>query len=358
MNHLHVNGFVHGSSTPSYTSTITLDQREPPHREVLHRREQQAEQRREGQMHNTYVQRWGRWYPTIGQERYMLPADDGECDRLDIFHKFFSVARADEPSPFPGLCSHPLPPDCPKILDLGCGTGIWSIDIADRLVAQGPYYVEGWDLSYNQPEKIPKNVFFRQQDMEDPWINVEPDSFDLIHMRMLNGSIRDWDRLYANVFRHLKPGSGLLEQAEIDWQPKSNVDPSIIRDTALMEWSDKLHQGFERAGMRLDTAADTKARLARAGFVDIEYREKRIYLNPWPADETEKDIARWFNLGLTQGLEALTLKSLIYWLHLPEQEVRELIEKVKVDICRRQWQTFCTMHIWVARRPPHPTRRA
>jgi hypothetical protein len=47
-----------------------------------------------------------------------------ELERLDVFHKVFLVARKD------ALHSAPLSnPESPRILDLGCGTGIWGIDM-------------------------------------------------------------------------------------------------------------------------------------------------------------------------------------------------------------------------------------
>jgi SAM-dependent methyltransferase len=50
-----------------------------------------------------------------------------EKDRMDIYHKFFLVARREQ------LHSTPFTPnyDGPRILDLGCGTGIWAIDMAE-----------------------------------------------------------------------------------------------------------------------------------------------------------------------------------------------------------------------------------
>jgi ubiquinone/menaquinone biosynthesis C-methylase UbiE len=46
---------------------------------------------------------------------------------MDIFHKFFTVARRDQvhSKPFLGLHGRG-----PRVLDLGTGTGIWAMDIA------------------------------------------------------------------------------------------------------------------------------------------------------------------------------------------------------------------------------------
>jgi SAM-dependent methyltransferase len=48
---------------------------------------------------------------------------------MDIFHKIFLVARQND-SPYGGLHQRPLPIH-PRVLDLGCGTGIWAIDMAE-----------------------------------------------------------------------------------------------------------------------------------------------------------------------------------------------------------------------------------
>ncbi|KAI1179117.1 S-adenosyl-L-methionine-dependent methyltransferase [Nemania sp. FL0916] len=304
--------------------------------------------------HEWYTLRWGRYYGTYKQGKYLLPCDDRECDRLDIMHKFFQVVRQFENPSLGGLFTHPLP-DRPKILDLGCGTGIWAIDMADRHATQGQ--VQGWDLNLIQPAAIPPNVTFSRRDFEDPWVEVEQNSLDLIHMRLLNGSVENYPRLYSQVFKHLKPGSGYLEQVEIDWRPQCDGDPTALNGSKFMEWSHKVHQGFARAGRKLEMDPNTESILKDIGFT-VEHREILIALTPWPEHEHRKDMARWFNLGLNQGLDALTFESVIHWLGYPEPEVRELIEQVKVDMCKREWRTFCTLHIFVARKPPPPGRRA
>jgi len=92
----------------------------------------------------------GRFYHAWHKGKYMFPCDEVRtslCDlshssllmlihlqeeknRLDIFHKTFTVARKGQ------LFSAPLnitPGRRCKILDLGCGTGIWSIDVAESV---------------------------------------------------------------------------------------------------------------------------------------------------------------------------------------------------------------------------------
>lgn len=48
---------------------------------------------------------------------------------------------------------------------------------------------------------IPANMRFLQKDIEDRWQDLDPGTWDLIHMRCLMGSISDWPRVYAEVYR-------------------------------------------------------------------------------------------------------------------------------------------------------------
>ena len=49
--------------------------------------------------------------------------------------------------------------------------------------------------------RIPPNLRFRTpRDFESPWFMGE-DSWDLIHLAMLCGSVTSWHEMYANVLR-------------------------------------------------------------------------------------------------------------------------------------------------------------
>jgi len=69
--------------------------------------------------------------------------------------------------------------------------------------------VIGTDLSPMQPRYVPPNVRFEIDNAEDEWMYGE-NTFDFIHIRTLLGSIKDWDRLYRQAYRALKPVSTCL----------------------------------------------------------------------------------------------------------------------------------------------------
>jgi methylase of polypeptide subunit release factors len=51
-----------------------------------------------------------------------------ELNRLDIFHKVFLLARDNQP------LQVKLERKAPRIMDIGTGTGIWAINVAEESV--------------------------------------------------------------------------------------------------------------------------------------------------------------------------------------------------------------------------------
>ena len=83
--------------------------------------------------------------------------------------------------------------------------------------------------------------------------------------------------------------------------------------------------------------------LERTGFVEIQEQIIKVPLNPWPADPHLKDIGRWYNLGLTQGLEALTLAPMIRMTHWNRGDVDRLVSEVKREVCSKRFHAYCNM---------------
>jgi trans-aconitate methyltransferase len=121
--------------------------------------------------------------------------------------------------------------DPKQIIDLGCGTGIWCMDMADEHPGAE---IVGVDLSPIQPSFTPPNCKFEIDDVTSTW-TYPLNHFDFINIRSLYGSIADWPSLYAQVYRHMQPG-GYLHQLEMSIQFKSD-DGTLAPDHVLSQWS-------------------------------------------------------------------------------------------------------------------------
>lgn len=89
----------------------------------------------------------------------------------------------------------PIESNPQRILDLGCGTGKWCIDMGDLYPSAE---VIGIDLSPSQPMMVPPNVCFELDDIEDDW--TFGFQFDYIHSRYMIGTICDWSRLVHQCY--------------------------------------------------------------------------------------------------------------------------------------------------------------
>lgn len=70
-----------------------------------------------------------------------------------------------------------------KILDIGTGTGIWAIEMAEKYTSA---HMVGIDITPIQPELVPPNVQFLLEDAED-LSAYDDNSFDLVHIRAMAG---------------------------------------------------------------------------------------------------------------------------------------------------------------------------
>jgi cyclopropane fatty-acyl-phospholipid synthase-like methyltransferase len=137
-----------------------------------------------------------------------LPNDDREQDRMDMLHHVFLMCVGG------ALWRAPIVNDTgssPKrILDLGCGTGLWCLEAADILTDA---LVEGVDLSPIQPTWVPPNCSFYVDDFEEPWTYDSGKKFDYIHGRAMAACIADWPKLFTRIYENLEDG-GYVEFQE------------------------------------------------------------------------------------------------------------------------------------------------
>ncbi|KAH7155508.1 methyl transferase [Dactylonectria estremocensis] len=276
---------------------------------------------------------------------YLLPIDNEELNRLDILHKVFLVARGNKPF------RSPIVRPAPKVMDLGTGTGIWGINVAEECFTESQ--IMAVDLNQIQPELIPIGVIAQQFDIEQPTWGPLLTNCDLIHVRMMLGSLKTntWPHTYRKILDHLAPGIGHMEHVEIDWTPRWDDDKRPTK-SAFEEWATLFYSGMDMFDRSARVNSNERyLMMEAAGFTDIKEEVIRAYVCPWSEDRTERELARWFNLGLTHSLDSLSLIPLIEKMGMTLEQVKELSEKVKKEICVLRYHTYCNIHVWTGRRP-------
>lgn len=119
---------------------------------------------------------------------------------------------------------HLAPIKAPReILDVGTGTGIWAIQMADKFPEA---QVTGTDLSPIQPDLVPENCVFEIDDNSLDW-TWEDNQLDYVHVREMMGSIKDWDLFCSEALRCIAPG-GYIEIMEHSTWPVRHFPHSAI----------------------------------------------------------------------------------------------------------------------------------
>ena len=207
-----------------------------------------------------YREENGRTYHSFGSSEHWGPNDEKAQDQQDLSHHLWSLALKGK--------LYLAPVEDPKeILDLGTGTGIWSIEAAEQ---HPDCQVKGIDLSPIQPTWVPPNCYFEIDDFNMEWL--DEGKFDLIHARELLGTAPDWPAVYAKALKALKPG-GWLEQHEPSLFFLSSVQDPLPADHPFPQWGTLMTEAGHKANARFDIGHEIKGWMEAAGFVNVtEYR--------------------------------------------------------------------------------------
>ncbi|OLN81027.1 hypothetical protein CCHL11_09991 [Colletotrichum chlorophyti] len=263
----------------------------------------------------------GRTYHSMSRGKYAYPNDD---------HHIWLITLDGE------LACSPNRHTAKRVLDLGTGTGIWAIDLAD---SNPGAEIIGVDLSAIQPEFLPSNCSFEIDDLELDWQWNLP--FDYIFCRSLAGSWADFPSIIRKAYDNLTPG-GYFEIQDLEL-PSRCDDGSVPPTAATYRWQATLLDAADHVGRPLNYAPDCIPDLRRAGFVDISHQVFKWPFNTWPEDPKLKELGRWHCTNLEMGIEGFSLALLTRAKGWSRADVEALCEEVKVEVKDTRLHSYWNM---------------
>lgn len=252
---------------------------------------------------------------------YMLPKDEREVDRLDMQHY---TAR------FIIHGNHMAPLDKPgRILDVGCGTGRWVIEMAKEFPQAE---VVGLDIvkpNINS-EARPVNTLFTQRDVLKG-LPFTDGVFDYVHMRFLIAALptKDFLSVINELQRVTRPG-GWIELTE----------PGLLLNTGpglstLWKW---LFVFGERRNIEMGASKSIAKMLRDAKCTNITYKEL-----PAPVGEHGGQLGRMLGANILSITEAVRMPIISLKIATAE-EYDAMLARARTELA----QGHCTSSLHIA----------
>ncbi|KAK6537879.1 hypothetical protein TWF694_010777 [Orbilia ellipsospora] len=231
------------AQTTTATATTTTTANPPP------RKEPQYFMGRP--VHPNYHYKRNRRYAGDDSIPYPLPCDQQEVNRQNIlhhiFHEVFGTIHAAE---FPKVQDIPS-----KVLDVGCGSGLWIASMADEFAARGRPNVHftGLDIVRNCPDMSGVNFRFIKHNILNLPLPFATGEFDYIMVREMTlcyPQDRNSESLLEEYLRILKVGGTLEFQCSdhtIRCLSPSSIPPSSRSGAYLMTASTRFNLKSENS---------------------------------------------------------------------------------------------------------------
>jgi len=159
---------------------------------------------------------------------YRLPADEEEMERLQKQHLMLRELLGKYPPEFDAVLAEEAPGGETKaVLDLGCGSGGWIMELALNFPHVNCVAV---DLVPLQSTAMPPNC---RSEVDDVNLGLEHyyGDFNIVHARAVASGVRDYPGFIEHVGRVLRPG-GLMYLAEFDFNMYDEDKNMVHVDTS------------------------------------------------------------------------------------------------------------------------------
>ncbi|KAK0624950.1 S-adenosyl-L-methionine-dependent methyltransferase [Bombardia bombarda] len=281
-------------------------------------------------------------YHSYKNARYPIPNDDIEQNREDMKHALM-LELTDGGTRSGKLFFAPIGDNPQKIIDLGTGTGIWAIEVADQYPSA---QVEGIDFSPIQPVWVPPNVKFIVDNIEDDWLNGS--DFDLVHLRQMAPFIKNLDKVLRQSYENIKPG-GWIEMQDLGGMPYCD-DGSVPEDYSVKRFTDLCQEAMGKFGSDFQLGNRLEEPLIKAGFVNVSCKRFKVPLGTWAKDKRLRLIGLYFKTVIEPLTGAMAAKPFPA-LGMSDVEIQVFLAGVRKDMANTNYHAYFEYLFWTGQKP-------
>jgi SAM-dependent methyltransferase len=248
-------------------------------------------------------------------------------------------------------------PSGSKAVDVGCGTGVATIQIASILRSCHVYGVDLSPVPKTTKSLAPSNVEWVEGNVFDVDVSgggedvlnrevFQPDSLSYIFGRMLFLGLDDWSKYFGIVFRSLKSG-GLIEHQDLDWRFYRFGTNECISDG--WEWHRYVMTALEAAGLSTWAGSKVAPLMDQAGLEILDRRTFGYFFTPTSETPQSQVISQYVQEKLIPNYPEL-LRKILGVLHLAPERLEKLIQQCLKDISSEDG-LYVRYTVTVARKP-------
>lgn len=241
--------------------------------------------------------------------------------------------------------------DVSKVVDVGCGTGIATLQLAGIFPSAKVYGLDISNVPDAAQQMAPKNVTWavgnvldvdygnpdkdRDNDQSGSVMSREiftPGGLDYIFGRMLFLGISDWTRYFSTTARSLRSG-GIIEHQDLDWKFYRVSTSQCLSDK--WEWHRRVVSAAETAGLSIHAGSNAAPLMKKAGLEVISVQQFEFSFVPSSKTPNSQSMGKYVQAKLIPQYPEL-LRKMLGAEGIAEEELKRLTENALRDLASEE----------------------